>query len=218
MFIVSGMQDLLSRLPYLIIAFLPALTFHEWGHAFVATRLGDDTPRREGRLTLNPMAHLDPLGTIFIFLIGFGWAKPVPINGANLKGSWGEFMVASAGPGMNFILASFFAVLFHLQASLWFGVENAEIIHRILVISIGLNLALCFFNLLPIGPLDGSHLLARLLPRETSFRFVQWNMQYGSLLIFGLFIVDQLLHLGILSRIILIPVALTAHYLLQISI
>src|SRR5215475_1554618 len=113
-------QELLTRLPYLIAAFLPALTFHEWAHAMVAHSLGDTTAQRQGRLTLNPFAHLDLLGTLMIFFVGFGWAKPVPIDARNFKSSWGEFWVAAAGPAMNILLAIVFAYLLKSNLVDWF--------------------------------------------------------------------------------------------------
>src|SRR3954471_15791743 len=103
------MKDFITRLPYLIAALIPALTFHEFGHAYCAHLFGDDTAKQSGRLSLNPLAHLDPLGTIAIFLIGFGWGKPVPIEPSRLKTTWGAFFVAFSGPLMNFALALVFA-------------------------------------------------------------------------------------------------------------
>src|SRR5687767_4953804 len=114
------------EIPFYIAALIPALTFHEWSHAITADKFGDTTARQQGRLTLNPLAHLDPLGAIAILLIGFGWAKPVPIDGSRLRGSWGEFFVAAAGPTMNFLLATIFALLIHFLSLFWLDPQSQE--------------------------------------------------------------------------------------------
>jgi Zn-dependent protease len=181
----------------------------------MASRFGDDTPRRLGRLTLNPLAHLDPFGTIAIILIGFGWAKPVPIDARNFKNKWAEFWVASAGPMMNVALAIFFATLLNFGVPEYVGGKNGEILANVCGISLFLNLALCFFNLIPIGPLDGSHIVARLLPLRQSLGFTQWNAQYGSSVLFGLIIFGMLTHIQILSYIVMVPVGFVADLLLR---
>ncbi len=197
-----------ENLPYLLMALIPALTFHEYAHAIVAKWYGDNTAQYQGRLTLNPFAHLDPFGTVAIALIGFGWAKPVPIDPRNFRSSWAEFFVAAAGPAMNILLATIFALLFKLGLSMAFGAEHMIQMTRILQISIVLNLSLAIFNLIPLGPLDGHYILARLLPRSTSIRFTDWNSAYGGMVLFGVIIIDQLLRLNILRTIISIPVML----------
>jgi Zn-dependent protease len=208
-------EDFITRLPYLIAALIPALTFHEWGHAYMAQKFGDDTPRQMGRLSLNPLAHLDPLGTMAILLIGFGWAKPVPINPSHFKNRWGAFWVAFAGPVMNFSLAIVFATLLNVGAPAWFGVENIALFTRLFQISLFLNLALCFFNLIPIGPLDGNHILAGLLPLRASFLYSRWNALYGGTILFGLIIVDMMTHLNILTTLVTVPVYVTSRLLLH---
>lgn len=198
---------------YLAAALVPALTFHEWGHAFMATRFGDDTPRMMGRLTLNPLAHLDVLGTIAIFLIGFGWAKPVPVNPNRFRNDWGEFWVAAAGPGMNILLAIFFACLLNFQVGSLAG-PYASVATSIFQVSLFLNLALAFFNLLPIGPLDGRYMLEKFLPRMMAEDFRAWNLQYGGIVLLGVIIADGLLRLGILATLIRYPSQLVASLLL----
>ncbi len=202
------------HLPYIIAAFIPALTFHEWGHAVMATRFGDPTPKHAGRLTLNPFAHLDPLGTILVFIIHFGWGKPVPINPNNFRSSWAEFWVASAGPLMNFVLATVAAVLIRLGAHEWLGQTYSQVLLLLLWYSLIINLTLGFFNLLPIGPLDGHTVLARLLPRNLSQKFSDWNLAYGGTVLFGLFILDWVTRIGILSRMIHLPTQIAASLLL----
>jgi Zn-dependent protease len=145
------------------------LTFHEFAHAWTAWKLGDDTARLQGRLSLNPIVHIDPIGTValpllMIFLspsIGrflIGWAKPVPFNPANLRNRWrDEMLIAMAGPAMNIILAV--ALVAFARVAVMFGSD--EMVELFLRMA-GLSLMLCFFNLIPIPPLDGSHVMRNL--------------------------------------------------------
>ncbi|HAF49165.1 MAG TPA: site-2 protease family protein [Anaerolineaceae bacterium] len=155
---------LISRIITLMIAF----TFHEFAHAAVATALGDSTPKMHGRLTLNPMAHLDPMGTITLLFAGFGWAKPVPINpyAVNRKTGAGMMLVSLAGPATNLILGTLAAI------PLRFGWVPLTATTSPLLPSAGdflleflfINLALFFFNLLPLAPLDGEKVITYFLP------------------------------------------------------
>ena len=148
---------------------LVAITFHEFAHAFVADKLGDDTPRRQGRLTLNPLAHLDPYGTFLMIFAGFGWGKPVEINPINfnrkvsMKG--GSALVSIAGPLMNFILAIICAIIYGilLRTSIVYS-KTGEIIMEIILYTMSMNIGLGVFNLIPLPPLDGSKVLLALLP------------------------------------------------------
>jgi len=137
-----------------IIALLLAITVHEFSHAWMADFLGDPTPRLAGRLSLNPFVHLDPLGTIMLFLVGFGWGKPVPFNPFLLRrgGKAAPFLIALAGPAANFLLALFFSLSYKL---LYSSLGNVAFLTVIYVI-IEINTILMIFNLLPIPPLDGS--------------------------------------------------------------
>ena len=150
---------------------LIAITFHEFAHAFAADRLGDDTPRRQGRLNLNPFKHLDPFGTIMLVFAGFGWGKPVEINPRNFNRdislSKAEAIVAAAGPIMNFIIAIVFEIIscciMKFAPSFYF--TNAGIIVNSILSSIVItNLGLGIFNLIPLPPLDGSKVLGGFLP------------------------------------------------------
>jgi Zn-dependent protease len=155
---------LISRIITLMIAF----TFHEFAHAAVATALGDSTPKMHGRLTLNPMAHLDPMGTITLLFAGFGWAKPVPINpyAVNRKTGAGMMLVSLAGPATNLILGTLAAI------PLRFGWVPLTATTSAVLPSAGdflleflfINLALFFFNLLPLAPLDGEKVITYFLP------------------------------------------------------
>ena len=154
---------------------LIALTFHEFAHAWTAYRLGDLTAQRAGRLTLNPRAHLDPVGTVMVLVLGFGWGKPVPVNPAALRnGRRGMALVSVAGPASNVLVALAFATLFQLGlVSLDDLGRNAlqgadPLAWAALIASFGvtLNLILAAFNLLPLFPLDGSGILTGIVPRQ----------------------------------------------------
>ena len=148
----SGSDNMLLTLLLTVPAVLVALTFHEWAHAFVAHKLGDDTAKEQGRITLNPLKHLDPLGTIFLLLAGFGWGKPVEIDPRNFNSKYSiakcEAIVSLAGPIMNFIMAFLFIILFYILFPITnaFGglAENTQAILisitlRTIVINIGLR-------------------------------------------------------------------------------
>ena len=152
-------------------AILIALTFHEFAHGYVAYRFGDPTAKNHGRLTLNPLAHLDPMGTIMIFIIHFGWAKPVPVDPRYLGNPKRDMMwIAAAGPLMNMALALITGIVIRVFIGLGLASnqsgEMATMIFQMLYYSLYINLALAFFNLLPIPPLDGSKILAGFLPHR----------------------------------------------------
>lgn len=166
-----------------LIAIAVGLTFHEFSHAYVADEMGDRGPRFSGRLTLNPMAHLDPLGALLILIAGFGWAKPVMVNPAALRGGARSMaFVAFAGPLANVAVAVGFAVVFRVLVA--FGVQN-DFMLQVLGSVVQLNLVLAIFNLLPIPPLDGYNVaLAVLPPREAMV--VRRYANYGVMVLLGL--------------------------------
>ena len=152
-----------------LIAILLGLTIHEFSHAFVANYLGDPTAKYAGRLSLNPIRHLDPLGTVLLLIflftlgLGFGWGKPVPVNPYNLKHKHGELLVSLAGPFSNFLLAILIAVLLELippALTAGWSQDFIKLFYTIILVNVMLGL----FNLLPIPPLDGSKVLFDLLP------------------------------------------------------
>lgn len=158
---------LLLSIPGILIA----LTFHEFAHAFVADKLGDDTPRRQGRLSLNPLAHLDPYGAFLMLFAGFGWGKPVQINPNNFRRTIsikkGEALVSVAGPAMNLMLAIIFAIIYGLMLKFGLIVSQAGYIISIIIqYAITMNVGLCVFNLIPLPPLDGSKVLLAFLPTK----------------------------------------------------
>jgi Zn-dependent protease len=173
---------------YLIIAppILLALTFHEYAHAFVANRLGDATAKQQGRLTLNPLVHLDLLGTAMLFIASIGWAKPVPVNPFAFKNPKRDLLwVSLAGPGSNLLLAFIFGLACRIL-----GVESlqnpgygaAGIINFLVGYGMVVNIVLAIFNILPIPPLDGSKILMGLVPQKYEHQFAPL-MRYGPTLL-----------------------------------
>ena len=147
----------------LIILFL-AIPIHEWAHAWSAYQLGDDTASMRGRMTLNPLAHLDPIGSLLLLFSGFGWGKPVPVNPYRMRTNprAGMAISAAAGPFSNFVLAMLLAIPFRLGWVGWY--TGGFSIGSLLLIAIQINLGLMLFNLIPIYPLDGEKILMGLLP------------------------------------------------------
>jgi Zn-dependent protease len=175
----------LSRLILQIPALLVAVTVHEFAHAVVADRLGDPTARRLGRLTLNPLPHIDPLGAIAFVLAGFGWAKPVPVNGQNLRHPIRDMAwVAAAGPLSNFTAAfvALVAVRVLSRLDVLAPAFVAEPLAGVLFWTYIFNLALGIFNLIPLPPLDGGHFLPYLIPRA-SRSFIHQLEQIGPFLL-----------------------------------
>jgi Zn-dependent protease len=194
-----------------IYSVLVALTVHEWSHAVTATRLGDPTPHNHGRLTLNPLAHIDPMGALMFVLAGFGWAKPVPVNPLYFRHHRsGMLLTAAAGPFSNLILASVcYAILAFVarvgNVTAWqlldmpsSGSVGQVFFLRFLGTSLFVNLGLMAFNLIPIAPLDGSKVLAALLPPRLAEQYEEW-MQYGMYILLGLLVAERALNLPLLS-------------------
>ena len=151
---------------YFIIALIIGITVHEFAHAWSAHKLGDPTPKLAGRLTLNPLAHLDLAGTLFLFLVGFGWGKPVPFNPSYFKNQKRDILITSfAGAAANIITAFIFSIPYRLNLYLNLGLENYWFF-ALFDLIIFLNLILAAFNILPIPPLDGSKILYLFLNKE----------------------------------------------------
>ena len=180
-----------GRAILMFVAFLFSICFHEFAHAWMAARRGDNTAKLMGRLTLNPVAHADILGTVILPLLGlmgatvFGWAKPVPVNPRNLARPRSDmFWIAAAGPGSNLILAFVGALLVPLCLNL--KIELAAV-YVFLQGFISVNLALCFFNLIPLHPLDGGKIAARFMPEAWNQKLEELQ-NYSSIFLLVLFV------------------------------
>ena len=170
--------DIYTLVLRLIIALI-ALPIHECAHGYAAYRMGDYTAKREGRLTLNPLAHFDPIGTIAIVLFGFGWARPVPINPLNFENPKKGMMISSlAGPMSNIALAFIAMILYKLSyIPLYLGAGGAffATVQTFLYLMISINITLGVFNLIPIPPLDGSRIATYFLPQRIYFKIMQYE-------------------------------------------
>lgn len=177
---------------------LISLTLHEWGHAFAAHLNGDDTAKNLGRMTLNPLKHIDPIGLIAILLVGFGWAKPVPVNPRNYRNyKKGEAMVSLAGVFMNLVLVLVFSallivfiVLSYKHPAKW--LQN-DALWTILYYGIALNVVLFLFNLIPIYPLDGYHIFELLFARRLPMNVFVFLRRYGQYILIGVLILMNLM-------------------------
>jgi len=173
------MENLLLKLSIMLVPGLMAITCHEVSHGYIAYLRGDNTAKYLGRLTLNPLKHLDIIGTLMVFIVGIGWAKPVPVNFNNLNNPKRDMIwVAAAGPITNMLLASFSAVLLRLLVALasrqagdfQFAIFLEPII-LMLAFSVYINLVLAIFNLVPVPPLDGGRVMVGLLPHRQSVAY-----------------------------------------------
>jgi len=175
----------------LVPVILFSLTIHEYAHALVAYRLGDDTAKRQGRLSLNPLVHLDVLGTLLLFIVHFGWAKPVPVDPRNFRNPKKDMLlVAIAGPISNILTAIAAAVilkaLFENFAAIPPG-SGADVAVRMLVWFMYIGIVLAVFNMIPVPPLDGSRVLYGLLPDSLAYRYARFET-YGIFILFAFFL------------------------------
>jgi Zn-dependent protease len=196
--------------PRLLISSIPGILFgftiHEFAHAWVAYKLGDDTAARQGRLTLNPLAHLDPMGTILILLAGFGWAKPVPVNPVHFKNPRrDDVLTTAAGPASNLLTAVACAVLYNLLPDAAGDRSLVAAFSWVLSSAIYFNLLLCFFNLLPVFPLDGARVVRGLLPLNQAYSFSRLEPM-GPMILVGLIAVGQFARLDIIGSLIRPPI------------
>ncbi len=182
----SILQDPLSLL-YTLPAIIIGLTVHEWAHAFAADKLGDPTAKNLGRMTLNPFAHIDLFGFLCLLVVGFGWAKPVPVNPRNFKNyRRDDIIVSLAGIAMNLVVAFFATILFYFGVYRW-NLGSNEAFYTIFLSIVTVNLSLAVFNLLPIYPLDGSHVFESLFMRYIP-KFFMFLRQYGQYILIALLV------------------------------
>ena len=183
------MENFIRQAIWFVPPFLLAISFHESAHAYVAYRLGDPTARDLGRVTLNPIPHIDPFGFLMLFLVHFGWAKPVPINPYNLKNPIKDNLwISLAGPASNLILAVISAIFFRGLAPFLMGGTTGEFFLTMIQLSVTLNLVLMVFNLFPIPPLDGFHILEGLVSTENYVR-LQALHQFGPMILMGIIMI-----------------------------
>lgn len=208
--VLELMIGLFSRL-FVVFCTMP---IHEYAHALIATKLGDQTPRLSGRLTLNPLAHIDFLGALMIFLCGFGYAKPVQVNPRNFKDpKKGMAITAIAGPVSNLIMGFVFVLIstIFLNVANSSGMVNADnyqvlnAVYSFLYFAAAINVNLAVFNLLPIPPLDGSRILQLLIPAKYYYKFLQYE-RYVVIVVFIL----------ILSGVLSTPLAIVSNLILSL--
>jgi Zn-dependent protease len=189
----------------MVVPILLALTVHEYSHGYVAYRLGDHTAKNMGRLTLNPISHIDPIGLIMLFVIGMGWAKPVPINIYSFQHPKRDLALSSAaGPISNFIMAAITGLLFRLFPGLIPMTNDPGLIlffkmnlFYFMLINVGLGI----FNLIPIPPLDGSKILRGFMKDKHTY-IIDYLERYGGMIIIGIFIIGRLAGFSIFGRLI----------------
>jgi Zn-dependent protease len=183
-----------------VLFLLVAGPVHECAHAVAAWRLGDDTARSNGRITLNPFVHFDPMGgsllavSMFLGGVGFGWAKPTPVNPYNLRGHHADSIVAAAGPLSNLVLAALFAIPFRILWANGVVPDNhsvVEMVQLVCYVGVWLNVLLMIFNFVPIPPLDGAHVLFDFLDPRTSRDLQATLNQYGLLLLVGVILLGS---------------------------
>ena len=201
------MLDQISEWIVKIPVLLFAITVHEYAHARTALSLGDPTAKLAGRITFNPISHMDPFGAICLFLFNFGWAKPVPINPRYfVNPRLGSLWVSLAGPLANLGVALVMGILIRYFLFPW------DLYLTMLITMLLMNIGLGLFNLLPIPPLDGSHVLESLLPYSALVKYRQIE-RYAPIVLMSIFFADQFLHLRIFSRLLGYPIFYLAHLL-----
>ncbi len=190
-----NIADWIVRIPVLLFC----ITIHEYAHGRVAYELGDPTAKMAGRLTLNPFHHLDPLGAIMLFLFNFGWARPVPVDPRYFKNIRRDTMLmAAAGPGANFFAALVAGLLIR------YFLFPSQLYQLVLLYLLFMNIGLALFNLIPIPPLDGSHIIENLLPYEMSVKYQRIG-RYGLMVLFLAILLDSFAGTQILTAILIYP-------------
>jgi Zn-dependent protease len=187
------MEVLIILLPILIFS----LCFHEFSHGYIAYKLGDHTAARNGRLTLNPLAHLDPIGSLMILFVGFGWAKPVPVNPVNFSNPRLDMMkVAFAGPASNLLLAFTGGLMMRLVNIV--GLLQSEMFIQTLYFFIFINISLAVFNMIPVAPLDGSQIFGNMISKTNPE--LAWKLQmYGPKILMGIILIGMVTPFSVLG-------------------
>jgi len=204
--LIADPIEFLKQLACILPVMLLSLTLHEWGHAFAAYKCGDPTAKNLGRMTLNPLAHIDPIGFLAVLLIGFGWAKPVPVNSRNYRNyKAGEAIVSLAGVTMNLLLAIVFSAAYVILFRLYITGSYSWLENGILITAVQygviLNIALMLFNLLPFYPLDGYHIFELLFARRIPMKAFLFLRRYGQFILIGILILFRVLQISPISLI-----------------
>ncbi len=187
-----------------------SLTVHEYSHGKMALLLGDNTAQRLGRLSFNPIRHLDILGVLFFYFVGFGWAKPVPVDWRNFENPRKDMMyVAMAGPLSNLAMAVVCSFFIRLISP-----ADHEMIFVVLTYGVFINVALAIFNMLPMYPLDGSSVIKGMVSHNVAEKLTRLD-RFGAVLILGVFLLDQFAHTGILGKVIGLPINYSVLFLTQ---
>jgi Zn-dependent protease len=181
----------------IITGLLIGITVHEFAHAYTADRLGDDTARVLGRVTLNPLKHLDPLGVIFLLIVGFGWGKPVPFNPGKIKDQNGTIKIALSGVTANLLVALILGLVLRIATAYGIAIDSNPALSFISIV-VFINLGLIAFNIIPIPPLDGSKVIESYLSYESIVRYEQM----GPILLFALIIAQSLFNVPILFTVL----------------
>jgi len=194
----------------LLVALIMSLSLHEFGHAWAAKLYGDDTAQRLGRLTINPIPHIDPVGLLMVIMVGVGYAKPVPFDPRNFSSVWGRAGVAIAGPLANLIIAFIALNLFLYGSQAGWGFFSTDTGVQFFRILIMVNLFLMLFNMIPLGVLDGHHILPYFLPKKLAHQYRSLNAQYGMYVLIGILL------LTVLNIPVLTPLYIAADWFIRV--
>ncbi len=195
---------------YFTLIILFSLTVHEYSHGKVAFMLGDDTAARKGRLTFNPLKHLDPIGVVAFYFLGFGWAKPVPVDSRNFEHPQRDMMfVAAAGPASNLVLALILGFLIRVISP-----EQNMVLFFMLCYGLYINVALAVLNMLPIFPLDGSSVLKGFVSPQVALKLSQFD-RYAGFVLLGVFLLDHFARTGILLGMLRLPIGFMVEFFSQ---
>ena len=213
-------MDTITRLLIQIPILLITLTIHEFSHGYVAYLLGDDTAKRAGRLTLNPISHIDPVGLLMLFIVHIGWAKPVPVNPYNFKNQKRDMAItAAAGPASNFVTAIILSIVYNLLKTTNPIMDSivVQFFFFMLQYAILINLALGIFNLIPIPPMDGSKILGGFLSDEAYYKYTAQERK-GAQILMIIFAISFVFKLNIIGAIIIPPLNFFLKLLIGITL